>query len=145
MMGTSHSDASHHFLPEVCMANRDSDSLSSSEDDPQLYQSWVAELNRSWGDDRLAALVEQLPAAGSLRRAALIELVLADMQQRWQRGHQLKTEVYLKIYPELGTPAEAPVELIQAEWVLRHQHGAPADLDDFLRRFPSRGEELDRL
>ncbi len=47
--------------------------------------------------------------------------------------------------PELGSPGDVSADLIQAEYEVRRQFGAPLTLEDYNRRFPHQAEELARL
>src|SRR6187397_350721 len=71
-------------------------------------------------------------------------MVKIDLERHWQRGHQISLEAYLSKYPELGNPADVTADLIHAEYEIRRQFGAPADLPDYARRFPRQVEELRR-
>ena len=48
-------------------------------------------------------------------------------------------------FPELGSPGDVSADLIQAEYEVRRQFGAPVALEDYLRRFPHQAAELARL
>jgi serine/threonine-protein kinase len=113
-------------------------------EDRRRLQRRLEAFERSWNNVRLAGEVSDLPPDGPLRRAALIELVKIDLAQRWQSGRRTLLENYLQAYPELGTAATLPVDLILAEYNARSQAGTPADLASFTRRFPNQAPELAR-
>ena len=60
-----------------------------------------------------------LPPQGTLRQAALVELVKFDLRRRWQTNAKKSLEEYLKEYPDLGTPEvaalAAPVEQVKGD------------------------------
>lgn len=117
-----------------------------SAEDQQRLDSWLDEFDQCWNKDRLAAWVRKLPELGDrLRRPALIELVMTDMERRWQLGKRPLLEAYLKILPELGTPATVAPILILAEYEIRAQLGASTNLDEFAQRFPGQIERVNSL
>src|SRR5262245_46257428 len=119
--------------------------LQLSEPDRRLLESWLYEFGRTWAPDRLVAQARALPADHPLRRPALVEMIKIDLERRWQSGRRVAVEAYLKLLPELGPPDTLPADLIQTEYEVRRQFGAPADLTDFTRRFPNQAGELRRL
>ena len=109
----------------------------------QLVEFWLQDFDQDWDENRLAARVCRLPAAGdSVRLTALIELVKLDLREQWRRGRIVVLETYLESYPELGVPDTAPSALVLAEYELRVQAGMTDDLLDFARRFPRQTAEL---
>jgi predicted Ser/Thr protein kinase len=118
------------------MASTHSNLSDLSSPDRQALDGWLADLDRSWDEGRLAAVVRQLPLAGPLRGLALGELVRRDLQRRWQNGKPIPLETYLRNYPELGTPATVAPDLIQAEYAARQRWGDRPPWEEFLRRFP---------
>src|SRR5262249_11951572 len=111
--------------------------------DRQALDAWLAEFNHSWNEDRLAALVRQLPLAGPLRHLALGELVRRDLQQHWQKDRPIHLEAYLQDYPELGTPETVAPDLIRAQYAARQQWGDRPPWEEFLRRFPRQAGTLE--
>lgn len=104
------------------------------------------ECGRSWDGRRLAARMHELPPSESAARLpALIEMVKGDIQQQWQEGRQVGLETYLMFLPELGSPDTIPTDLILAEYEARRRSGAPAELDEFERRFPRQAEALRQM
>ncbi|HKI32301.1 MAG TPA: serine/threonine-protein kinase [Gemmataceae bacterium] len=128
------------------MAAVKSKSPALSPNDRRQLEEMLLQFDQSWDEGQLAARVRELPAAAHpLRRAALVELVKLDLEHQWQRERRVKVEAYLKAYPELGKRAAVPADLLLAEWQVRRQFGAPAELADFERRFPEKVAELGRL
>lgn len=115
--------------------------------DQETLESWLVTFDQTWHDDALAVwATDRLPATGSpLRQAALAELVKIDLEHQWQRGRRMTVESYLDRYPELGLAASVGADLLLAEYRVRQQFGAPADVADFARRFPAQAAELERL
>jgi hypothetical protein len=117
-----------------------------SDEQRQVLESWLMAFDQQWDDQRLAAhLVKLPPPDDPLRRPALIEMVKIDLERHWQHGQPVRLESYLKSLPELGTRDTIPADLIQAEWDVRRQFGATAELVDFQNRFPRQAEQLRQL
>jgi hypothetical protein len=106
----------------------------------------LVEFDHDWDEQRLNAWVQKLPARDDpLRRPALIEMVKIDLERQWQRGHRLLLEEYVRRYPELGSVATIPPDLIQAEVAVQRQFSATADLAELARRFPQHAKHLRQL
>ena len=116
-----------------------------SDDDRQVLESWLVEFDQGWDEGLLANRLDQIPPGSSWRLPALAEMVKIDLQRQWERGRQVSLESYLGEFPELGSPGDVSVDLIQAEYEVRRQFGAPLALEDYLRRFPHQAGELGRL
>jgi serine/threonine protein kinase len=126
------------------MTDADPHAVPLSPEEGQQLQTLLAEFDRSWSAERLAAVLAQLPRDSRLRFPALVEMVKIDLQRRWQRGLQVTIETYLLLYPELGTADTVALDLLLAEHEVRRQHRAPVPLADLLRRFPAHAVELRR-
>jgi serine/threonine protein kinase len=114
-----------------------------SEAQRKTVEARLAEFKRMWNEKRLPAELRDLPPkADPLRIPTYVGLVLADLRQRWKRGQTPSVESYLEAYPELGDRDSAPLGLIVAEFEARRSARAPADIEDFVRRFPQRAAEL---
>src|SRR5262249_29683544 len=113
-----------------------------TDDDRTLLASTLAEFRDQWDENRLPVQLERLPADCSWRLLALEELVKLDLERQWQRGRKITVEVYLRTYPELGSPGTISLELIKAECDTRRRHGVAPDWSEMIERFPSRAEEL---
>jgi len=116
-----------------------------SDDDRQVLESWLVEFDQGWDEGLLANRIDQIPPGSSWRLPALVEMVKIDLERQWRRGRQISLESYLGEFPELGSPGDVSVDLIQAEYEVRRQFGAPVTLEDYIRRFPHQAGELGRL
>ncbi|MBM4072243.1 MAG: tetratricopeptide repeat protein [Planctomycetes bacterium] len=114
------------------------------EKDRIQLESWLAEFDETWRDGHVDAWAKKL-AGHPLRRPALLEMIKIELERQWCKGRRSVLEAYLKSYPELGSAATVPVELIHLEFELRREHGAPAGPDLVDRRFPGRRTELEQL
>ena len=113
-----------------------------SDDDRQVLESWLVEFDQGWDEHLLANRLDQIPPGSSWRLPALAEMVKIDLERQWRRGRQVSLESYLEEFPELGSPGDVSIDLIQAEYEVRCQFGAPLTLEDYLRRFPHQAGEL---
>jgi formylglycine-generating enzyme required for sulfatase activity/tRNA A-37 threonylcarbamoyl transferase component Bud32 len=68
------------------------------------------------------------------------QLLLDDQSSRWQRGERVPAEDYLARYPRLH--AEALLDLITNEVLLRQQAGETPCLEEYQQRFPHLAEVL---
>jgi len=71
-----------------------------------------------------------------LRRAALVELVIIDLEYRWREGENPCIEEYIHRFPLLGPQEAVPDELILEEVRCRRQAGQAVALQDIAQRFP---------
>jgi serine/threonine-protein kinase len=76
------------------------------------------------------------------RTAPLLAALLEDQRRRWQAGAAPPVEEYLARHPALADNADAVLDLIFQEVVLREQRGAAPQLDEYVRRFPHLAEAL---
>ena len=82
-------------------------------------------------------LKDYLPPAGdSLRLPALHLLIGIDLEVRWDRGQDVRLEVYLGRFPELGSVRTLSVDLVYQEYRVRHQFGDKPALELYQARFP---------
>src|ERR1700680_2791097 len=97
-----------------------------SDDDRQVLESWLVEFDQRWDEGLLASRVEQIPPGSSWRLPALAEMGKIDLERQWQRGRHISLESSLAQFPELGSPGDVSADLIQAEYEVRREFGAPA-------------------
>jgi tetratricopeptide (TPR) repeat protein len=65
-----------------------------------------------------------------------------DQCRRWRQGDRVPVETYLAQQPGLRADAEAVLELIYNEIVLREETSSPPRLEEYLARFPAFGAQL---
>jgi hypothetical protein len=85
-----------------------------------------------------------LPPA-TLSSRERLALSKGDQARRWARGEHVWAEVYLEADPEVSADAEAVLDLICAEVLVRRARGEPAPLEEYLARFPDHADALHRL
>src|SRR5262245_11190936 len=115
-----------------------------SEKDRIQLETWLAEFDETWRDGHVDAWASKL-AGHPLRRPALLEMVKIELERQWSKGRRSVVEAYLKSYPERGTAAPVPAELIRLEFDLRKEHGVPSGADLIDKRFPGRRAELEQF
>ena len=73
----------------------------------------------------------------------LLERLLAEQCERWQRGDRVAVEVCLEPHPALRDDAEAVLHLVFNEVVLREKAGETPRLEEYQQRFPQLTTELE--
>jgi hypothetical protein len=66
--------------------------------------------------------------------------VLREQRKRWQGGERIRVEDYLATIPDLS--AEELLDLIYNEKLLREEEGTPAELEEYVARFPQLASEV---
>jgi Protein kinase domain len=74
----------------------------------------------------------------------LLEKIRADQTDRWRSGERVPAEAYLEQHARLRDHAEAAVDLIYSEILVRERLGELVNLDEYRRRFPQYAELLGR-
>ena len=77
-----------------------------------------------------------LADAGALPLDDLAAVLRADQRGRWHAGERVPAEQYVRRLPGDPPDAEAAVDLIYHEFVIRRTLGESPDAADYLRRFP---------
>jgi serine/threonine protein kinase len=73
----------------------------------------------------------------------LIEILLVDQHQHWDRGEPRPVEAYLAEYPQLGREDDALLDLIYGEIFLRDRAGDSPTLEEYRTRFPQFAGQLE--
>jgi len=117
-----------------------------STSDRERLETWLVQFDKSWNDQALSAHADRLnELPESIRFTALVELVKIDLERQWQQGARVTLDSYLQQYPALGTSESVPADLILAEYEIRRQFKVPAELDEFIERFPNQQQEFREL
>jgi eukaryotic-like serine/threonine-protein kinase len=72
----------------------------------------------------------------------LLDHLLMQQRQHWQRGERVLVEAYLRQHPALAGQSDAFLDLIYHEVVLREQHGETPRLEEYQQRFPQFAVQL---
>jgi WD40 repeat protein/tRNA A-37 threonylcarbamoyl transferase component Bud32 len=84
-----------------------------------------------------------LAGAGPLPPEQVLAVLVADQQERWQRGERAWVEEYLEKCPALAERPESALELIYGEFLLREQRGESPRPEEYVRRFPAFAARLE--
>jgi serine/threonine-protein kinase len=100
------------------------------------------QLQLLWQQGQQPDVNEFLARAGSLMPAQVAAVLRVDQRWRWQAGQRVVAEVYLQYHPEICSDAEAWLDLIYNEFLLRERLREQPDLAEYVRRFPVQAEQL---
>src|SRR5271166_4287644 len=95
----------------MTQAQQDPNTLSSA--DWGTLDDLVNRYETAWRRGERPALAEGLPQAGALRRAALRELIHAELEIRLKAGEAARVEDYLQRFPEVAVPEELVALLVR--------------------------------
>jgi serine/threonine-protein kinase len=96
----------------------------------------AAELLRRWEQGDAPDVEAFLAEAGPLGIADRAAVLRVDQRQRWQASQGVEAEEYLQRHPEVCADAEAAVDLIFHEYLLRERLGERPGKQEYLERFP---------
>lgn len=113
-----------------------------SPDSRRELESLLLQFDKEWSPQKLGTEAQKLPAGRVLRLATLVEMIKIDVARHWQRGNKVLLDSYLQTYPELGTPAALPADLVYAEFQARRKHNPKLDLTEYSKRFPRQFRQL---
>jgi serine/threonine protein kinase len=116
-----------------------------SDDDAADARDRVSRFRAAWKPDGSGGMARYLPPAGAAHRlAVLVGVAVADMERRAAAGLPFRVDTYTARFPKDLIKDRPPVEMLAAEYRLRHQHGDRPDLREYRERFPARYDELTR-
>ncbi len=124
----------------------------------------------AWAGDVIPDVEDYLPVERSSAedQQVLLELVLIDLDKRWQRHPVVKDKLpsviestgisaqaelprrplledYCRQYPKLGTVDSLPFDAIAHEFRVRCRYGIDPAIEEYTQRFPDREAELQAL
>jgi tRNA A-37 threonylcarbamoyl transferase component Bud32 len=85
-----------------------------------------------------------LQLSRELKPLDLVAEVRADQERHWRRGIPIPAENYCARFPALRDDAEAVLQLVCSEYLLRRRLGQRPPLEEYLGRFPHLGAALQR-
>jgi hypothetical protein len=100
------------------------------------------QLSQMWGRGQRPDVHQLVAAAGDLPPSELAAILAVDQRERWRAGERVAAEAYLRAYPALQADAEAALELVYAEVLLREELGEAPAPDEYLGRFPRYAHRL---
>jgi serine/threonine protein kinase len=83
-----------------------------------------------------------LAETGRLDSLGLAAVLRVDQSERWRLGERPTAEEYLGQHPAVAQDAEAALDLIYNEFVLREQQGDRPTIDEYVARFPEHAAAL---
>jgi hypothetical protein len=95
-----------------------------------------------WQQGQRPDLDAFLAEAGPLPAAELSAVLRVDQRQRWQAGERVLAESYQQRYPLDRGDAEAAIDLVFNEFLLRNRLGERPDPAEYLHRFPEYADVL---
>lgn len=114
-----------------------------SDDEATDLTNRVERFRAAWKADGSTGLEEYLPAPGQRHRpAVLVQVVAADMELRAPARLPFRVERYVDLFPQELSTAGMPVELLAAEYRLRHQYTDKPALSVYQRWFPDQYDAL---
>jgi tRNA A-37 threonylcarbamoyl transferase component Bud32 len=99
-------------------------------------QSLVEGLERLWQAGQQPDPLAYLQAAGPCAPALVAAVLAVDQWQRWHGGQPVAAEEYLRRCPVVAEHADAAVEVIYGEFLVRHALGEQPTQGEYLERFP---------
>jgi hypothetical protein len=73
----------------------------------------------------------------------MLALLMASQRRAWRRGERIPVEDYLAQQPQVQGDAQAILDMIYHEIVLREEAGESPELEEYQRRFPELAAELE--
>jgi tetratricopeptide (TPR) repeat protein len=96
---------------------------------------------RLWQEGQRPDVRRFLEGIGELSPEQLAAVLRVDQRERWHAGERIPAEHYLGAYPALAADAEAALDLVYQECLLRQELGERPS-QEFLRRFPTYASQL---
>jgi hypothetical protein len=111
---------------------------------PAPTEALVRQVERLWQQGERPDPDALLRAASVSAARAVAEVLAADQWQRWHAGERLPAEDYLARHPAVAADPEAALLLVYGEFLLREECGEAPCPQEYLARFPSCAEGLQR-
>ncbi len=103
----------------------------------------VERFRSAWKADGSTRLDGYLPPHGSRHRpVVLVQIVATDMERRAAAGQPFRAERYVNHFPQELSTADMPVELLAAEFRLRHRYTDKPALAEYQRWFPAQFDAM---
>jgi hypothetical protein len=112
------------------------------DDNPALRLDAAEQLFQLWHSGQRPDVDTFLAAAGPLPVDTVAEVLRVDQRERRQAGERVPAESYLQRFPALRASAEAAVDLIYGEFLLRERDGERPTVEEYRQRFPEHAATL---
>jgi serine/threonine-protein kinase len=80
---------------------------------------------------------------GRLSATDLADVLRLDQRRRWNAGERILAENYFERFPDVCTDADAAVDVLFQEFLLRQQTGERPDSKEYAERFPAYADMLE--
>lgn len=100
------------------------------------------QLLRLWEQGTRVDVDTFVKAAGALSATQLAAVLYVDQHQRWQAGERTTVESYLQRFPDMCADADAAVDVIFHEYLLRERLGECPASKEYADRFPAYADTL---
>src|SRR5262245_21578474 len=104
----------------------------------------LARFEEAWLAGGRPDLGDFIPPDEPERASLILELAHVDLECRIKHGLEARVEAYVRRFPELANAPEGMLDLIEAEFHLRHRTDSGVSADEYIRRFPGLREPLAR-
>jgi hypothetical protein len=84
-----------------------------------------------------------LGTVGRLNATELADVLRVDQRQRWNAGERILAESYFERFPDVCADADAAVDVLFQEFLLRQQTGECPDSKEYADRFPAYADMLE--
>jgi hypothetical protein len=112
------------------------------DDNPALRLDAAEQLFQLWRQGQRPDVDAFLAAAGPLPPDRVAEVLRVDQRERRLTGERIPAENYLQRFPALRASAEAAVDLIYGEFLLRERDGGRPTVEEYRQRFPEHAATL---
>jgi len=106
------------------------------------WEQVVARFEDAWRRGETPAFDDYFSGDAEERHAILVGLVQVDLEYRLKAGELARVEDYLERHPELTQDDDALVELICAEYSVRHVREPDLAVEEYAQRFPAYQQKL---
>jgi hypothetical protein len=113
-----------------------------SDDNPALRLDAAEQLFQMWHSGQRPDVDAFLAAAGPLPPDTVAKVLRVDQRERRLAGERVPAESYLQRFPALRASAEAAVDLIYGEFLLRERDGERPTVEEYRQRFPEHAATL---
>lgn len=70
------------------------------------------------------------------------DVLLVDLEQKWQSDQSIRIETYLSTFPEIASDVTLKLKLVLAEYQARLSQADPPSISEYIQRFPDLTDQL---
>src|SRR5262249_12496980 len=101
-----------------------------------IDRSAAARLEKLWSGSTPPDFDAFIAACGPLSPGPIAALARIDQRHRRLAGQDITPESYLQRFPAIAGDADAAIDLIYGEFLLREKHGESPSAEEYADRFP---------